>query len=602
MTEEILLPEEKPNKKLQTKIKEYKKERLGKEEFYRLIDLSKFPSVEYKNYSESDRDIYPELKAKTQLNKVYLLKPSNDPSKLLVMLYVDYGYVKKNKLKKFYSKGLFGLKKGKIKATVVIRLFNERFCELAQIPMLHSSHFSEIPLSKAEHLFVGLIDKLEQNTNYYYHIECYNKKHKLFALSPLKIKLSAPNKSKSDPFLFVTASDLHGGQGAYFKRGKAWGLFPRKNKRLHQLFQDISKNRTDYTFGKDYSFFASSGDLVENGSYDEYWADLFECGSKVLSTVPIISCLGNHDYFNGGLFRGSLFGGFNRTSENFHKYIQTPAESGKEGQYFSFKYGNAHFCFIDSVGLIWGNERIDCQSPQYKWIDQDLKKWRKRLHDENGEEFSFVYNHSAILSLGFYGRTRNNSDNKAQTFILPLLKKYGVNASIFGHDHIYQRSKLSDTQFMCVGISGGAPYNFVNHLIDRVSYKIEMVAEGNRSRGYAVVYVPPNFEQMLPVEKEHFAKWLDYVKTQILNGDINKYVKLGKMDKRITTDELNNKSLREEYIDSQIIEKLFNHVWWRYYSINGELLDHVFLGANRTNYDSHGSTTYTVKCPENHVR
>ena len=58
---------------------------------------------------------------------------------------------------------------------------------------------------------------------------------------------------------------------------------------------DIHIKELDYTFDRGYQVFTTSGDNVENGSYHEYWADLFACGNVNFTRIPFTPTIGNHD-------------------------------------------------------------------------------------------------------------------------------------------------------------------------------------------------------------------------------------------------------------------------------------------------------------------
>ncbi len=598
--------EHRPTPTEKIKVQESIADRKGKEEYFLPLDFDKFPTVTYHNYDPSECGDYPILKnLDFVMEKVYLLRPSSDPSKIFVKLYIDYGFLEPNKLWHFYIK-IPGTHIGKVRADCVIKLFNGNFCLVAEIPMLHSSFFSEHPISKAEQLFVGLIENIEEEAIYYYQIECFTKSGRLFAATPLK-RINNPVRPKTKPYFFASISDLHAGNGATFKRGKVWWFKAKNNPRLNKVFNSMVKNQNHITFNEGFTLITTSGDNVDNGSYHEYWADLFDCGKELLSTTTFVPGVGNHDYYRGSIFpfrRGAILGGFNRTLENYHTFVSTPRENGKEGSYFSFDVGNMHYIFLDSLQLRWGNERIDCESKQWKWLENDLKQWRERIHKEDGEGFCFVFLHSAIFSLGLYGRLKNNSDARAQMFLTPLFRKYGITAAVFGHAHVYQRSEHEKINYMQIGIVGKIPYPMDQGKIDKVDYSVHKALVGEKSRGYAVVYVPPNLKAMNKEEKKYFEDWLNNIKEVLLTQNIDEFINVESLKTNLTNDGLNaDLNLKQEFIDTYIIKNMRKCVLWRYYNTDGELLDHVFIPSQSDeDYDENGHKEYEMECPETLVR
>ena len=570
---------------------------IGVEEHkYEPLDLSIFPHIDIiKEEKKEKKAKYSPKQTEFTLEKVYLQRPSLDSSKLLVYLYVDYGFLKPNRLRYFVERKEDHYE---MLADVKIIILNENLEIITQIPMLHSSNFKGHPVAEIPELFVGFIEGLNNESRYYYTIECYRKNdNKVFA----KTKINPINIATQDekrPQFILAISDLHGGHSAWFKRGKAWCLFPHKNRKLNKITNKIVENEDLLTFGEGYKLICASGDLVDNGSYHEYWADLFECTAPLVSRTPFISAIGNHDYYSGGFWRGSWLGGKNRTCKYFHAFLQTPREAGLEGHYFYLDVGNARLFFIDSVGTNWGNIDFSCQSDEWSWLKNELEKWRKQLHNENGKKFSMIFLHSAIFSAGFFGRVEHNSDYNAQCALTPLMRKYGVNIALFGHDHIYQRSIWFDTNYICLGLSAGVAIGYNKHRLKKVKYTVSAIGKGKKVRGYLVIYIPPNLTKMSEKEKEEFKNWTSSIEEKLMKTPIQLFYKISQAEAK----ELEmNYDKKRTFIRDNIISKLSSHMWLRYYTIKNELYDQVFLAPNIENYDETGKIDYILNCPEEHV-
>ncbi len=597
MDQKIIPPEDRiPSRIYRVKIKETRFKRLAEEENIYVLEKDDFESAKYKPYSitEKEDETLPPLKF--IVDKVYFQRIDDDPASILVTAYIDYGYLKPNAVKELVDvnkrKPFWSEPKGKC----VVRLFNDDFCELAEIPMKHSSEFTFHPVSGAPQLFLGLVEQLEEQQKYFYRVECFDENNEIIGASKLT-KFVSGVQSPKKPIFYVSVSDLHGGSKAKFKRGKARGLRVKNNPRLVDLMDDIDFYDDVYTFDQNYQLITTSGDNIDNGSYHEYWADLFASSARNFARFPIFPTIGNHDYYNGGIGRGSMLGGRKRTQKHFHMFVQTPRKNG--GAFYSHTEGNVLMIHLDSIGLTWGNESITCESRQWEWLNKELKKWNENKKKGKGPQFCVVFLHSAIFSLGFFGRARNNSDAKAQSCLTPLLDNYGVNAVVFGHDHLYQRSKWNDTSYMCIGVSGKTPINLYDRLIGKTKYKIDRAIEGEGVRGYGVTYVPPNMKEMKEKEKKEFIDWLFTIKTTIVESDLIEYYwfEEGK-DSPLYKELMTDISKKEKFVEEEIIEKMKTNILWRYFALDGTLLDHEFLPITPVKDED----KLKIACPAEHLR
>jgi hypothetical protein len=279
-------------------------------------------------------------------------------------------------------------------------------------------------------------------------------------------------------------------------------------------------------------------------------------------------------------------------------FLQTPKESG--GAFYSHVEGNALIIHLDSIGLRWGNESIACESRQWIWLNKELKKWREKLiKTGEGPEYCIIHLHSAILTIGFFGRARNNSDAVAQSCLTPLFDHYGVSAAVFGHDHMYQRSKRNNTHYMCIGVSGKVPIKYFKFLKNKVDYSILDDEEGEKARGYGVTYIPPKLKEMKIPERKEFEEWLKTIEDTILNGDLLKYYTFEEgIESPVYKKAMTNKEAKKEFIQEEIIEKMKTSIWWRFYNLKGSLIDHAFIEK----IEMKDGLTDPIACPGPHIR
>ncbi|MEE9409356.1 MAG: metallophosphoesterase, partial [Candidatus Heimdallarchaeota archaeon] len=297
MSTKIIPPEDKiPSRTYKVKIRETILKRLAEEENFYVLETSDFDKVVYKPYSTTEKKDEDLPKLDFVIEKVYLQRITDDASKLLVTAYLDSGYLRPDCVKKLVDVNRRKPFLSKPKGRCLIRLYNNDFCELAEIPMKHSSGFAFHPVTGAPQIFLGLIEELEEKKNYYYRIECYNEDSSITAASKL-IRFTSSVQKTGKPIFYVSVSDLHGGSEAKFRKGRVRGWKQRNNPRLKKLMEEIDFRDDVYSFDQNYQLITTSGDNVDNGSYHEYWADLFSCGANNFSRFPVFPTIGNHDYY-----------------------------------------------------------------------------------------------------------------------------------------------------------------------------------------------------------------------------------------------------------------------------------------------------------------
>jgi len=157
-----------------------------------------------------------------------------------------------------------------------------------------------------------------------------------------------------------------------------------------------------------------SGDLsLIDSTFRRPYAELLAAG------VPFHAVLGNHDI---------------RTANGTPQVTYKPF--GMKGRFYNVRRGPVEFFLIDTNG------NADWQR-QISWLRTVLAQSRA--------PWKVVVGHHPIYSSGFYG-----NDPQLAAKLTPLMRRYGVQLYINGHDHNYERSKPIDgITFLVVG-GGGA--------------------------------------------------------------------------------------------------------------------------------------------------
>ena len=538
-------------------------------------------------------------------DKVYLQRIDTDNSKLLVKMFVDWGYLDENLLHLFLNS-----KKEEI-AICQIVVLDEARSLVGVYPLRHISKLIRDRRESANSLFIGQITNLKPNTVYKYRIECYQKADKkLFAGTKFTTFRTSFNLSQKNKPLFLTvSSDLHAGRKSGFMRGKVQRKIIKGNDDLGKVFSSIAATEKLVTFDEGYSLAIATGDLTENASYSEYWADLFKRCSVLWGHVPLLTSIGNHDYYCGGKRKGRALGGSEEDCRYWHKYITNPISKNGclPGHWFSIDQGNVHAIFLDSNGLSWGKYKLECNSEQWHWLLNDLRQWRERVNKgEKVPQFCFVFMHSAIMSLGFWGRGFNRgNDERVQTFLTPLFRKYGVDMVFCGHDHIYQRSNWMGTTYLQNGRYGGNTRRYFVWKKAKAVYDIERISELRSTRIYTTIFVPLNLQEISPIEEKEFEQFKMKVKDELMTQPLASNFFFGSRRINQNIGELfdRNKSAKEKFINEIIMPKLDDHVWLRSYAVEGnykpiiqEIYDMAFIKAKIPG--EYIEDKYEIVCPE----
>ena len=135
--------------------------------------------------------------------------------------------------------------------------------------------------------------------------------------------------------------------------------------------------------------------------------------------VPFHAVLGNHDI---------------RTDNGNPQVAYKPF--GMQGRYYSLRRGELEFFMLDTnVNADW--------SRQLNWLRAALAK--------SSAPWKVVVGHHPIYSSGLYG-----NDPELRAKLMPMMKRYGVQLYINGHEHDYERSRpLDGIVYLVVG-GGGA--------------------------------------------------------------------------------------------------------------------------------------------------
>jgi hypothetical protein len=223
----------------------------------------------------------------------------------------------------------------------------------------------------------------------------------------------------------------------------------------------------------------ATGDLVLRGSDEADWQRFFEVTGEVLATIPYVSAIGNHDTGRTGDARRR----FGTT------FALPPAAGDTErpewAHWYGFDIGSVHLAMLDSNA--YDDER------QLEWLDADLTAARAR-----GARVLIAVTHDGPFSRGTHG-----GNARAAKDFVPVLAKHGVTLILSGHDHIYQRGRQGDVDYIVSG-GGGAPlYSITCGVSGKRACKVDdgMIAVA-KEHHYVMLAVYPDVVEVCPKRQD----------------------------------------------------------------------------------------------------
>ena len=201
----------------------------------------------------------------------------------------------------------------------------------------------------------------------------------------------------------------------------------------NQLLKDAFKHHPDA------QFLICGGDLTER-PMDAYWQETFNGLDSIGQSIPVMTITGNHDYLKGLIYR------LERRFSLVHSYFLDSMDG--ENQVFSLRYKDVQILLLDS------NREFFYLFSQRNWLKQQLSS--------SDAKWKIVVLHHPLYSI----RSKNN--NLIQRWMFDdLIREYGVDLVLQGHEHAYARMTAHDAAGTAV-----TPVYTVSHLSPK-SYRIE---------------------------------------------------------------------------------------------------------------------------------
>ena len=157
-------------------------------------------------------------------------------------------------------------------------------------------------------------------------------------------------------------------------------------------------------------FIVCGGDLTERPT-DQHWAEMFRDVDSVCQSLPLLTVTGNHDYLKGVVMRLER-----RFPLVFSYFLDSKID---DNQVFTLRYGPLQFFLLDS------NRELPYLLTQRRWLDGQLRR--------STAPWKILVLHHPLYSV-------KGSNNLIQRWVFdPLVRRYGVDLVLQGHEHAYAR-------------------------------------------------------------------------------------------------------------------------------------------------------------------
>ena len=225
--------------------------------------------------------------------------------------------------------------------------------------------------------------------------------------SPWRTVKTGPDRARSVQFLYL--GDAQTGL-------EGWGRLLKAAYRRHP--------RAD--------FVVLAGDLVDRGNERTNWDHFFLRAAGVFDRVPLMPCVGNHEYLDMG---PRLYRAFFELPRNGPKAIDPDLV-------YHFECGDAFFAVLDSTLAVSDPSQAKRQA---EWLDQVLIETRAT--------WKFVIFHHPV----YPSHPWRDSPAMREHWV-PIFDKHHVDLVLQGHDHAYLRTYAMRSNHRAEGPSQGTIY------------------------------------------------------------------------------------------------------------------------------------------------
>ncbi len=161
-------------------------------------------------------------------------------------------------------------------------------------------------------------------------------------------------------------------------------------------------------------FILLAGDLVDRGNERTNWDHFFLRAEEIFERIPVMPCVGNHEYLDQGP----------RLYRSFFALPRNGPSSVEPGLVYHFEAGSAFFAVLDSTLAVTDPKAARLQA---EWLDAALS--------ESHAPWKFVMFHHPI----YPSHPSRDNPGLGRAWV-PIFDKHHVDMVLQGHDHAYLRT------------------------------------------------------------------------------------------------------------------------------------------------------------------
>jgi PKD repeat protein len=161
-----------------------------------------------------------------------------------------------------------------------------------------------------------------------------------------------------------------------------------------------------------------------DGTDADYQAAVFDVFPDLLRKAVVWPTLGNHEVpaADSATQSGPYYDIFSLPTQGQAGGVPSGTEA-----YYSFDYANIHFVVLDSQDM--NRQPI---GPMLVWLQQDLAN--------TNQEWIIAFWHHPPYSKGIHDSDVDIEEVEMRQWVVPILDEYGVDLTLTGHSHSYERS------------------------------------------------------------------------------------------------------------------------------------------------------------------
>ena len=198
-------------------------------------------------------------------------------------------------------------------------------------------------------------------------------------------------------------------------------------------------------------FIIHTGDMIlQGGDWNQWLRFNASLDAVWAAAIPFFGVPGNHEKYTP-IWTEWDYDFSNYTT--FFDFSSVLNEPGETELWYSFEYGDLHFCFLNTE-YYWydaggGSMRFSCNVTQFNWLKEDLSKTQL-------DDFIVVSFHRPAWSVLLNRPDRWEEAESVRANFRDLFVQYGVDLVFSGHDHYYYQTVRNGTYYFTTG-GGGAP-------------------------------------------------------------------------------------------------------------------------------------------------